>query len=67
MKLTTQIHVEVERSERKYVLSIPLGAPYGETYDVVYEMLGKILELAHESAEKVKPTEEESSEDNKSE
>ncbi len=54
------IHFEVTKNDRKYVLSIPMNSPLGELYDSVHEMLQEVLKQAQASAEKAKAVKEES-------
>ena len=55
MDLKTVIVLETHKENRTYTLTMPAGASLGECYDVVHEFLRKVLELAHQSAETIKP------------
>ena len=57
MDLKSVILLEVVKNERTYRFEMPIGAPYGECYDVAFQVLGKISELSKEAVEKVAPTE----------
>jgi hypothetical protein len=57
MELKTHIHFEVEKTDRTYTFSMPVGGTLGEAYDAVYEVLEKILSLSREAADKVKQVE----------
>ena len=39
-----KVHFEIQRDDRTYVFELPAGCPTGEAYDVVHEMLQKIVE-----------------------
>ena len=54
MKINSYITLSVERDERVYQFLIPQGAPYGETYDVVFSLLNQVRKLSEQAAEKVK-------------
>lgn len=45
------VNFEVKKDDRTYIFSIPMGAPYGESYDVCFEMLQKIKEMASQAAD----------------
>ena len=47
-----------EKNGKTYVFSMPVGAPFGEAYDVAFEMLSKIVELSKNAADKMKREEE---------
>ena len=51
------IQLEVEKEGRKYVFTMPVGAPLGEVYDVAFSVLGEILKISKEAVEKAKPAE----------
>jgi hypothetical protein len=38
---------KVTKGDRTYQLLIPVGAPYGELYDSVFEMLKNVRDLIH--------------------
>lgn len=42
--------IEVSKNDRLYTFTMPVGAPFGEVYDVAYEVLNKIAELAKDGA-----------------
>ena len=46
--------IEETRNSRTYSLSMPLGSPIGEAFDVTHEFLQKLTQLAKKSAEQVK-------------
>lgn len=52
MEISSTIHMEVKKDERVYSLCIPAGAPYGELYDAVYEMLQETSKMATEAVKK---------------
>ena len=41
MEVKSYISMEVKREDRIYRLDLPIGAPFGEVYDVVREMLAQ--------------------------
>jgi len=45
---------EVKKNDRVYSLHMPVGAPIGEAYDAVFEMLQEILELSKKAVENAK-------------
>lgn len=50
-----------EVNNRTYTFELPMGAPFGEAYDVCHEVLQQITKMASDAAEKakqVKPAEE---------
>lgn len=53
------VDLAVEKNGGSYVFSMPVGAPFGEAYDVAFEVLSKIVELSKNAAEKMKRKEEE--------
>ena len=55
------ISIEVEKNEHKYEFIMPVGVPFGEAYDVSFEVLNKITEMAKIAKEKAR-REEQSSE-----
>lgn len=52
MNIRAVINIEIEKNDRTYIFSMPVGAPFGEAYDAAYEALSKILTIAAEEAEK---------------
>ena len=46
MNLKSAVIIEVEKNERKYSFSMPVGAPYGECYDAAFEVLKSVVELS---------------------
>jgi hypothetical protein len=54
------VHFEVSKNDKKYVLVVPVGAPIGECYDACHEMLQELVKQAQQSAEKAKANKEES-------
>ena len=43
-----------EKSERTYQLIVPVGAPFGEVFDVVFEMLNASEQLSKQAVENAK-------------
>lgn len=55
MELKSNVIMEVKRNEVIFRLELPYGAPLGDAYEAVFEMLGKIVEMAKESVDKSAP------------
>ena len=51
------VHFEVSKNDRTYVLEVPSGAPLGEVYDSLHEMLMAVVDLSKKAAEDAKPAE----------
>jgi hypothetical protein len=47
--------VSVSRGDRKYQLLLPPDASIGEAYEAAFAILLQIIEVAKESAEKMRP------------
>lgn len=45
---------EVEKNGHKYAFHAPLGTPYGEAHDALYEIIEHVIELAKKSADTAK-------------
>lgn len=43
------------REEREYSLTLPYQAPYGESYDVIYEFLMELVTMAQEHSKTMAP------------
>ncbi len=50
MNLKSCVTIEITKNDRLYTFTMPVGAPFGEAYDVSYEVLLKIAELAKDGA-----------------
>ena len=48
------VNLQVEKNDRVYVFSLPVGAPYGECYDAAHECLQEIMKMAQAAADKAK-------------
>lgn len=59
MEVKSRIHFEAEKNGNIYFMSMPAGAPLGESYDAVFEILLKIVELSKSAADKMKSVKEE--------
>ena len=55
MNQRAMISVEIKKNERDYVLLMPMGAPIGEAYDVVHEMLQALLKMANDATQRAAP------------
>lgn len=54
MELKNVLKFEVTKNERDYSFIIPAGAPYGETYDVIFSFLNQILETQKSNLDHLK-------------
>jgi len=43
-----------EKEERRYEFLAPLGSPFGETHDAIYDVLAEVLKMAKLRAEEIK-------------
>lgn len=57
MNLKSCVVIEITKNERLYTFTMPVGAPFGEAYDVAYQVLLKIADLAKEGAASAKRVE----------
>jgi len=48
-ELKASVSIVISRDKNVYHCSMPVGAPYGEAYDVTLECAQKILELSKKS------------------
>jgi hypothetical protein len=55
--MISKVDLTIEKNGRTYVFSMPVGAPFGEAYDVAFGVLNEILELSKKAAENAKPKE----------
>lgn len=63
MEIKKNVVFEIVKEERIYRFDIPEGSPLGETYQVGWEFLEKILTLINEHTENLKPKEPEEEEE----
>ena len=47
--------VAVEKNGRKYQLLLPMDASIGEAYEAAFVLLLRVIEIAKENAEKMRP------------
>jgi len=57
MDINNTIEFQIIKNGRTYRLTLPSGSPFGEMYDVAYEILGEVVKFAQEAAQKAKPQE----------
>lgn len=57
MEMKNCIEFVVKKEERVYSFHMPSGAPFGEIYDAVFEMLNEVVRIAQEAAQKAAPKE----------
>jgi len=66
MKQSAMVKIEVTKDERDYAFTMPIGSPYGEVYDALFEMLQEIVKMSQAAADKAKrPLEEDAVEKSK--
>lgn len=53
MKQTGMVRLQKEINERVYSFDMQIGAPYGETYDVLFDMMQEIVKLSKEAADRI--------------
>ena len=49
LKITSTVNIEVMKEDRKYIFSIPAGAPFGESFDAAFQAM-EVIASWHESA-----------------
>ena len=54
MEVKSRVHFEAEKNGNHYFMSMPAGAPLGESYDACFEILLKIVELSQSATDKMK-------------
>lgn len=57
MDIMSTIQLRIIKNDRSYYFSIPVGAPYGEACDVLFECIEKLTDMMKEAASKSKPSE----------
>ena len=57
MKNTPVLLLEAEKEGRRYTLTLPVGSPFGEAYDVVFQMLREVLEMSKTAVDSAQPKE----------
>ena len=55
MNQRAMVTIEIIKNEHSYTLLMPMGAPIGEAYDVVHEMLQAVVGMANNAAAKAAP------------
>jgi hypothetical protein len=63
MEVKSRVHFEAIKNDNMYFMSMPAGAPLGESYDAVFEILLKIVELSQSAADKMKAAKEKEEEE----
>jgi len=53
-KVTSSVNIEVVKGERRYVFSIPAGAPFGESFDAAFQAMDVISGWHSKAQEKIK-------------
>jgi len=56
MNQKLMVHFEVVKNERPYRLEVESGAPLGELYDALHEMLGAVLDMSRQANENARQT-----------
>lgn len=54
MKVTSNVNIEIVKEDRRYVFSIPAGAPFGESFDAVFRTMEVISGWHDKAKEKIK-------------
>ena len=54
MNQNLSINFTKEVNGRTYTFALPMGAPFGEAYDVCHEVLMSIAKMSSDAAEKAK-------------
>lgn len=57
MKQVLYVNLQIEKNDRTYIFSLPMGAPYGECFDACHEALQEITRMAQKAADASKPKE----------
>lgn len=47
------VKLEVEKGERIYEFTMPIGSPFGESYDACFDFLQEITKMSKEAADRV--------------
>jgi hypothetical protein len=63
MNVKATVNIMIEKNERTYVFSMPVGAPFGEAYDAAFEALTQISNMAKEAIESARNKESKSVEE----
>ena len=54
MTIKSMLMIEVTKNDRLYQFFIPAGAPYGETYDALFQCLEDVTEMQKISIDQIK-------------
>lgn len=65
MEHKTAVILQTSKNDRLYQFIIPMGAPYGEVFDVAFEMLAGAEEFSKKAVEQAKKALEEAREKEK--
>ena len=55
MTIKSNIVIEIQKNERTYTFSMPMGCPFGEAYDAAFAVLKDITELSQQAVDNAKP------------
>jgi len=55
MEFKPSLELSVTKNDNVYTFKMPVGAPCGETYDVLFQMLQKVAEEAKNIAARAAP------------
>jgi len=53
-KVTSSVNIEVVKGERRYVFSVPAGAPFGESFDAAFQAMDVISNWHKKAQEQMK-------------
>jgi hypothetical protein len=54
MNMKSVVIISITKNNRTYDFSMPVGAPYGEAYDVAFECLNEIVGMSKKAVEQLK-------------
>jgi len=54
LKITSSVNIEIDKGDRKYVFSIPAGAPFGESFDAAFQAMEVVSGWHEKAKEKIK-------------
>lgn len=61
LKIISSVNIEIKKEDRRYVVSVPAGAPFGEAFDAVFKAMDVISgwhEKAKAQIKESRPTDE---------
>ena len=58
MKQSAVVKIDVEKNDRLFEFIMPIGAPYGEVYDTLFEMLKEVTDMMNKAAKQAEEAKE---------